>query len=927
MFEANLSRLEPYLRTPVIQLLRDYQNPSLSVCGSGNDGDLNLIVDGKPLYDPNAFVAAHQQVSTYLEKPRRLQFHPKAMSGLQLDTAEFADRTIHETGRLANLYAGGGEPTFGRVGSMICLGIGLGLHLPFLAYNLDFTDLILIEPDFGKFKQSLCHARWDIIADLVEKRGGKIHFIFPENASIAISAIHTFAKGETFGLFEGSFLFLHYVHPMFREIVPRLQESIQNLIAYDGWLEDEVRHLRNHIINMATYGHYVLSPEIEFDRTDRPAVIVGSGPSFDEAVESLKSVRGEVVVFSAGTSLKPLLDAGIRPDFHVELENVDLVAELIEATSRLHDLSGITLIASTTVHPYALGKFDERVLFIREGSGGMSWLAGDIPQLDRATPTCTNTALRAADVLGFTEVYLVGVDFGMKTPEGHHAAGSIYNTFSDIEGMGDATVRNLANTVGGISAPIMIPGNLGGSVHSNKTLIYMRDLFELNVDAFQGEVFNCGSGARIFGTRPCRVEALNGLIHKEKQFGSRPVDDFRERLGYREAGEGLDEEKLSRLCGALDGLAGGLYRDIDAILPSPGPDGLLVYERLRQYMHFSDPESGPGTSGHVSRAARAMYSGSLLKIYHFIRFHGCRATIQENAWYSKCLNVLKDMLPLMVLNGSMTIRRYIEAARSGLSAEAMIAIGTPQSDEMAEGAPVPGMRRFALPKRMNALSRQAITDWGMIHEAVAMLDDDAPERNVLLLEAVVRLVSAALDFGLSTDRNDKAFLEGFMMHFSKAEEILEPLTIVRCSQLLVMVGMGDQALEYAKVAYARNPADHWVCGIYASILCSTGRAGEALEIFSSLPPDLPGNFFRAFRGLSLYATGQTELGKDIWEAISGNGDTGSPIHLYFYAAALEREGHVPEAGQLRARAHKMNPGLEMKADFIFKVSVEGEAAV
>ena len=109
-----------------------------------------------------------------------------------------------------------------------------------------------------------------------------------------------------------------------------------------------------------------------------------------------------------------LLNHGIRPDFHVELENGVGTLEMMAATAEAHDLSGITLIASVTVQPAMVPYFDKCIHFFRERVSSTELFSGPFSILQPAGPTVANTALICGIRMGFRELYLFGVDMGSK---------------------------------------------------------------------------------------------------------------------------------------------------------------------------------------------------------------------------------------------------------------------------------------------------------------------------------------------------------------------------------------------------------------------------------------------------------------------------------------------------------------------------------
>jgi len=90
----------------------------------------------------------------------------------------------------------------------------------------------------------------------------------------------------------------------------------------DGFLEDECLMLRNAAANLEGSRHSVLI-DMPAAAEGRPAFVVGSGPSIENDLPFLRENRDAAIVISGGTGLGVLLEAGIVPDLHCEIENVE----------------------------------------------------------------------------------------------------------------------------------------------------------------------------------------------------------------------------------------------------------------------------------------------------------------------------------------------------------------------------------------------------------------------------------------------------------------------------------------------------------------------------------------------------------------------------------------------------------------------------
>jgi hypothetical protein len=151
-----------------------------------------------------------------------------------------------------------------------------------------------------------------------------------------------------------------------------------------------------------------------------------------------------------GSALRVLGRAGIVPDFHIELETAPSTSDLLREIGDSALLSRVTLLASNGVAPAVLQLFGRAYHFVREDSLSTKLLGGEVEPVPACYPVVGNAALGIAVTLGFHRVTFLGVDFGYRDPERHHAAGTIYideesgkaRAFADV-GMAHLDLLNL----------------------------------------------------------------------------------------------------------------------------------------------------------------------------------------------------------------------------------------------------------------------------------------------------------------------------------------------------------------------------------------------------------------------------------------------------------------------------------------------------
>jgi hypothetical protein len=142
----------------------------------------------------------------------------------------------------------------------------------------------------------------------------------------------------------------------------------------------------------------------------RPVVIAGAGPSLNRNIEDLRPHRADVLLIAADTALKPLLSAGLAPDYVVAVDPGELNAR------HLRDAPagpGTTLVAEASVHPASFTPFEGRTVMFRVAAHSpWPWLTslGIDPGQLRAWGSVITSAFDLALVMQADPIVFIGAD-------------------------------------------------------------------------------------------------------------------------------------------------------------------------------------------------------------------------------------------------------------------------------------------------------------------------------------------------------------------------------------------------------------------------------------------------------------------------------------------------------------------------------------
>jgi len=487
LYERNLIALAEHVSFEFAQELAALQS-DLELVSDPKSGLLNVKAGDKLMYPTGAEPFAARQVAEYVEKPQRISLRPSPPAAGSALLSDRAVASLHNRfgTKLVTLQR---DPDL-TAGYLTVFGLGLGLHLSPLLERLNVRNLVVADGTPAFLALSMQAIEWADIIAAVRDRGGRVIFAFDGDPVALSNKVYEAMRGPDRGLLDGSYIYGHYRMPVLERALALFMQSLPVIGDSDGFFEDECLMLRNAAANLADKNVRVLAPGA--DRSGAPpAIVVGSGPSIDAEIETLRRLRDRCVLISGGTGLGVLLEAGLKPDFHCEIENVPDILTVNQTAAAKHDLAGIRLIAASTVDPLLPPLFEDTIFVLRENLSPTRLFGKQEFVLPMAGPTVTHLACRTAMTLGCRDIHLFGVDLGSTEAERHHSGASIYNLSADPYWRGGAAMEKLT---------IPAAGNFRDQVFTSREFafarLYFSTLASLNPDF---RILNCSDGVRIEG--------------------------------------------------------------------------------------------------------------------------------------------------------------------------------------------------------------------------------------------------------------------------------------------------------------------------------------------------------------------------------------------------------------------------------------------
>ena len=563
------------------------------------DGDFNVdLGNGQTFYAEGARATAERQVAEYLAAP--LRFYLGANDVIE-DCIELNRLYRDLRGRMAGFAARPEPEAFG--GFVVVFGGGLGLHVKLLAERLRFKTMIVVEPHDELLAHSLHVTDWDgLIRDLA-RDGRDIRFVRGDNAFVQIIKI---IRGRNYPFLDGSYFYLHYQAPDLVALAQQLFNQCKAMSMAAGWVEDQLTMMKNNAANFRRPGFRLQRRALASARR-RPAFVVGAGPSLDATIEDIRRCRDDVVLISASSGLKVLLEHGLRPDIHCELENgagLGLVAQ--DLAARHGGLTDIALYATPTVDPRIAPCFGPVMYFYRANLGSTLFYADGADSTPFAEPTSGNTAVHCALSLGFREIYLFGLDFGARNPDQHHSRHSVYFTYEDEAELATYTPYEFSTAV---------PGNFGGQVMTGWLLEWGRTSVTNAIRGFGGvRVMNCSDGAQIQLATARPADSIEPAAQP-----GRPADDVAQAAAELTAAlaDLSRPADIARLIALLSDFLGDACAHTATIAAGPSPQAAILPAVDAIIARLNRLDQGDAVGQAAFRILAGHVQGGLVAAYHY----------------------------------------------------------------------------------------------------------------------------------------------------------------------------------------------------------------------------------------------------------------------------------------------------------------------
>lgn len=590
---------------------RDY-TPSKVTLTFDHNGDVNLVNDGSLIYQENPQESSAQQVAAYIDKPRQFVSQLSFSENLKYQHEKELKKLYEKREQLLSSKQVDGLLKNGEfIDFMAMIGLGIGYQCQQLFEKINIRHLFIWEPDSDIFYCSMHIIDFKNIFESCIDNAGALIIKVGGNENQFVNEIDQQLKN--YGYFNSARLYMyrHYRSEETDKGYKNLTDLCYRLSNGWGFCEDEIISISHTLTAVEKKLPLLKSPTLFKNIVDDvPVFIIGNGPSLDEHLAYLKGNQKNAVVFSCGTALKAILDAGIMPDFHIEMERVAATYEWIDKVGHKDKLKQISIITLNTVYSEIQNLFGQAYIIGKPKDGGMDFLyefisEEEFPGVYACNPTVTNASAAIAIRLGFKQLFLFGVDFGYKDEQKHHAKGSMYYQ-KDFHGFTEK-----------MTSAFKIKGNFGEDVFTTQTFDVARASMELLLQENPDVVCcNCSDGARIQLTTSQKIDEI-GTLHpineKNKVLASLLLDAFSNKAYGELDFNRIFQGKLKAFKKIIDELKGSCKGEV--------PDrGHLAYLFSEQYKYLKQLQGNKETEVYyrfINGTLNYFQSNIMTNVFYF----------------------------------------------------------------------------------------------------------------------------------------------------------------------------------------------------------------------------------------------------------------------------------------------------------------------
>lgn len=502
-FSLNMAALKVEM-PDIYQFYKNYTPKNVHLIFD-KDGFLNLTSNDELVYQGNPLLESHKQVEKFVSDPNHLRYQLSRDGSKFYEHEKVMEKIIKKREESVGAVSKYKLKENEQIDFIAFMGSGLGYHLENLFENYPIRSALIFEPNPDVFYATLHNIDLRKLSNNCNSNGGKLTFKIGGNSEAFVNEVSSIFGRQGYFNISHMYLYRHYLSEDTTNAFKMVHDLAYRYVAGWGFCEDEVIGISHTLTNISANKYPTILATAKQKKRSLPVFIIGNGPSLDQSFDYLKANQDNAIIVSSGSALKPLLKNSVIPDIHIEQERPASLYQWIKKIGYEATLKKMDLICLNTVYPGILDLFKQAHIILKPRDAGTAFIqefiSDKFSEVYNCNPTVTNAAVAAMVDIGFTNLYLFGLDYGFSSEEHHHSKDSLY--YQDNK---ELNLMSLKDT-------FEVKGNFRDKVFTTK--IFDRSRMSLEMLLEQNRDIHCTNtshGAKIGLTDSCEIENLKDFI-------------------------------------------------------------------------------------------------------------------------------------------------------------------------------------------------------------------------------------------------------------------------------------------------------------------------------------------------------------------------------------------------------------------------------
>jgi len=408
--------------------------------------------------------------------------------------------------------------------AVVVCGYGLGYHVKALFERMPEDGILMVaEPNLGLLKAGF--ERVDVSEML---RSGRVMFFTSLDRGVLVdrleprSVLFTAGGGTLFATHPASMQVAGSFHAAFQKMITEFVAFTRT--GFVTLMLNNVATCKNIANNL---GRYATTPPVDLLHNayaGMPAVLVAAGPSLAKNMHLLKELVGEgeksevssqksegkagrrAVIIAVQTMLKPLLAAGIEPDFVTSLDYNTVSTRFFENLEESGSTGRVHLVAEAKANWNVLDVFPGTMSVIHNDFAGRLLRDASPPRMGmKAGATVAHLSFYLAEFLGCDPIILTGQDLGFVDGLYYKPGTAIHETWGvELGRFNSLETKEWERIVRSRSILRKIPDVHGHPMYTEEQFFVYLQQFERDFSASRHRVIDATEG----GARKQHVEVM-----------------------------------------------------------------------------------------------------------------------------------------------------------------------------------------------------------------------------------------------------------------------------------------------------------------------------------------------------------------------------------------------------------------------------------